>query len=267
MPRVMSAFLLRAVYEEASRLIEARKIPTELIPTSVPLYRSFDQQYAAINTQRVFPRQSATAALTVRDQLIDVNRFSGQSLTARIPAHGGLYCSMQAQAIVNEIQHYARGNKNVPRTANTGFPRVDAALRSKCIVRIRLMSSVLAADISGHNPGSVAFLDAIGRSRDVQAALRTAGRGGRTVAYELNDSEDCSVARGIGLAVANAVWLRALKATTTRRSDHSPEEAGDNVIFFGRNDERVGGLWIDEAYFFPLVGKPIVCPVEFAANT
>ncbi len=267
MPRVMSAHLLRAVYSEASRLIEARKIPTELVPTTVSLYRSFDQQHTTINTQGIFPRQAANAALTVRDQSLDVNRFSGQSFTAGIPAYGGLYCSMQAQAIVNEMQHYARSNKKVPRKGNTGFPQVDAVLRSKCIVRIRLMSSVLAADISTHNPGRARFLEAIDRSADVQAALRAAGRGARTVAYELNDTEDCSAARAIGLAVANAPWLRALKATTVRSSDRSPDETGDNLIFFGRNEERIGGLWLDEAYLFPLVGEPIVCPIEFAANT
>jgi hypothetical protein len=267
MPRVLSANLLRAVYAEASRLIEARKIPTELVPTTVSLYRSFDQQYATINTQRIFPRQAANAALTIRDQSSDVNRFSGQSFTAGIPAYGGLYCSMQAQAIVNEVQHYARSNKNVPRSGKTGFPHVDAALRSRCIVRIRLMSSVLAADISTHNPGRALFLEAVERSPTVQSALRAAGRGARTVAYELNDSEDCSLARGIGLAIANAPWLRALKATTARPSDRSPDEAGDNLIVFGRNEERVGGLWVDAAYLFPLLGEPIVYPVEFAANT
>jgi len=262
----MSAHLLRAVYAEASRLVEARRIPTEFIPTTVSLYRSFDRRYAPINAQRLFPRQAANAALVIRDQFLDVNRFSGQSLTAGIPAYGGLYCSMQAQAIVNEMRHYARGNKNVPRSGNTGFPHVDETLGSKCIVRIRLMSSVLAADVSTHNPGSAAFLEAIERSADVQAALRAAGRGARTVAYELNDSEDCSVARGIGLAVANAPWLRALKVTTARPSDRSPDEMGDNVIFFGHNDERIGSLWIDEGYLFPLLGEPIVCPVEFTAN-
>jgi hypothetical protein len=41
---------------------------------------------------------------------------------------------------------------------------------------------------------------------------------------------------------------------------------GDNLIFFGQNGSQVPGLWIDEAYLFPLRGAPIVCPVEFAAN-
>ena len=267
MPRVMYPHLLRAVYDEATRLIERRQIPTEIVTASATLYRSFDQQHATVNTQGVFPKQSANTALVIRDQLVDVNRFTGQSQTAGIPAWGGLYCSLQPQAIVNEICHYARANKQIPRTGQAGFPNVDATLRGKCIVRIRLMASVLAADISGHNPGAVAFLDALGRSPDVQAALRASGRSGRSIADQINESEDCSAARGIGLAAANTPWVRALKATTVRSSDRSLEETGDNLVFFGRNGEQVAGLWIDEAYLFPLRGDPIICPVEFAANT
>jgi len=263
----MNAHLLRAVYDEATRLIERRQIPTELIFRTATLFRAFDQEHATINTQGVFPKQSANAALLIRDQNTDTNRFTGQSLTAGIPAFGGLYCSLQAQAIVNELSHYARANTHIPRSGQTGFPKVDATLRGMCIVRIRLMSSVLAADISAHNPGSGAFLDALGQSPTVQAALRASGRGGQPFAREISDSEDCSAARGIGLAVANTAWLKALKATTVRGSSRSPEEMGDNLIFFGGNGERGAGLWIDEAYLFPLRGAPVVCPVEFAANT
>jgi hypothetical protein len=61
MPRVMSAHLLRAVYAEASRLIQDRKIPTELIiPTKVVLYRGFDQEHATINTRASFPGRRPT---------------------------------------------------------------------------------------------------------------------------------------------------------------------------------------------------------------
>jgi hypothetical protein len=263
----MYVHLLRAVYEEATRLIAQRRIPTELIPPCTPLYRSFDQEYATVNTQGVFPKQTANSALIVRDQFVDVNRFSGQSLTQGIPAYGGLYCSLQPQAIVNEMGHYARSNKHIPRSGQNGFPNVDATLRGKCIVRIRLVSSVLAADISLHNPGMGAFLDALGRSPTVQAALRASGRTGQSLAAQINESEDCSSARAIGLAVANTPWLKALKATTVRVSDRSLEERGDNLIFFGNNGEQIPGMWIDEAYLFPLRGAPIVCPVEFAGNT
>jgi hypothetical protein len=199
--------------------------------------------------------------------MFDDHRFSGLSFTPAIPSAGGLYCSLQAQAIVNEISHYARLNPRIPRNGQTGFPNVDAALRGKCIVRIRLMSSVLAADISAHNPGTPAFVDALGRSVGVQTALRAAGRAGQSLASALNESEDCSAARGIGLAVANTSWMNALKATTVRQSDRSPGEMGDNLVFFGRDGTQVAGLWIDEAYLFPLRGDPITCPVEFTANT
>jgi hypothetical protein len=93
LPHVTHMHLLRAVHEEATRLIEQRRIPTELIPASSSLFRAFDQQYATINTQGVFPKQSANAALVIRDQLSDANRFSGQSFTTAIPALGGLYSS------------------------------------------------------------------------------------------------------------------------------------------------------------------------------
>jgi hypothetical protein len=53
----------------------------------------------------VFPKQSANAALLIRDQNTDANRFTEQSLTAGIPAFGSLYCPFQAQALVNELSH------------------------------------------------------------------------------------------------------------------------------------------------------------------
>jgi hypothetical protein len=279
MPRVNFPELLHAVYDEALRLIEQRQIPTELIPASAVLFHYLDLQYATINTQVVFPRQSANEALIIRNQFSNEHRFSGQSSPTGVTAYGGLYCSLQQQAIVNEISHYARtipgvprGQRNNPNNWNIAppdntFPDVDAALRGKCIVRIRLMSSVLAADISTHNPGSAAFLEALGRTDAVQKALRACGGTGLPLAHRISDSEDCSAARGIGLAVANTPWLKALKVTTARDSDRSSEEKGDNLIFFGNNGIQVPRLWIDQAYFFPLRGGPIICPVEFAPNT
>jgi hypothetical protein len=264
MPRLYFPELLRAVYHEASRLIEQRQIPTEMIPASATLFRSFDRHHASINSQGVFPRQSANAALLVRDQFVDQNRYSGKSMASDIPAWGGLYCSLQGQAIVNETMHYARAHQAVPRHSQTGFPDAGAALQNKCIVRIRLMGPALAADISVHNPGTGLFLDALDRSPAVQGALRAAGR--QSVAQQIFDSEDCSAARGIGLAVANTSWLTALKATTVRPSDRAPEEMGDNIVFFGRDGQQVPNLWIDEAYLFPAQGAPVICPVEFAAS-
>lgn len=267
MPHAMHMHLLRAVYEEAIRLIHLRRVPTELIPASASLYRGFDRGYATLTPDGVYPKLNANAALIIRDQMADSNRFSGQSFTNSIPAMGGLYCSMQAQAVVNELCHYARTNNGIPRSQPTGIPKVDETLRGKCIVRIRTMASVLAADISPHNPGSAGFLDELGRAPAVQAALRAAGRGGQPLAAQVNESEDCSAARGIGLAVANTPWLRALKASTVRPSDRSLEELGDNLIFFGHNGEQVPALWIDESYLFPLRGDPVICPVEFVPNT
>jgi hypothetical protein len=78
----------------------------------------------------------------------------------------------------------------------------------------------------------------------------------------LFDSLDCSVGRGIGLAVASSASLRGLKAQTVRPSDRSPEETGDNVVFFGHNGQQIAGLWVEEAYVFPIRGEMQVYPVK-----
>jgi len=52
---------------------------------------------------------------------------------------------------------------------------------------------------------------------------------------ELSDGQDCSVARGIGLAVANNSYLSALQVAIVRPSERFNEETGDNLVFFGSN--------------------------------
>ena len=272
MPVARHHTIVKAVYEEARRRIGDRQIPTELIDPSRTLYRSIDQQYVRINTNGIFPKQYANQALVIRDQAMDTNRFSGQSFDPNIPAQGGLYCSSQQQAQINELLHYARSEKivvgptqirSLPRDSKTGFPRSDAALNRKCIVKIRMMSSVLVADLSPHNMGARRFVEDVGGAPGVQSAFRIAKVAQRQMWDELCDGQDCSVARGIGLAVANSTYLNALQVATVRPSERSAEEIGDNLVFFGSNGQQVPGLWIEEAYLFPLAGDPQVYPVEF----
>jgi hypothetical protein len=264
LPIAKSHPLLKAVYLEASRLIAARSVPTELVAATRTLYRSFDRKYLTVTSAGIFPRKDANQALVVRDQGTDQNRFSGQSFSGGIKPYGGLYCSLQQSAQINELLHYARNSPHIPRSPRTGYPKVDDTLDTKCIVKIRMMSPVLAADISLHNSAAPAFLDEIGRSSDVQLALRIAAYSRRSMWEVLNDSTDCSMARGIGLAVANSSYLQALQATTARPSDRSPEEAGDNLVFFGADSQPVPSLWVEEAYVFPVSGPPLVYPVQFA---
>jgi hypothetical protein len=212
-------------------------------------------------------RLAANQCLVIRDQNLDVNRFTGQSVSASVPSCGGLYCSLQAPALVNELVHYARGDPHVRRSGATGFPLPQDVLQRKFIAKIRLMSSVLAADLSPHNPGVRQFVEAIGSSDEFQSALRSPvarenALSERPIWEQLYDSEDCSVARGIGLAVAHSGFLRALVARTARPSPRMPEETGDNLVFFG-NGGPVPSLWIEEVYAFPPGDRPAIFPVEF----
>ena len=217
----------------------------------------------------------ANQALIVRDRN-GTNRFSGASGVTGVPEFGGLYCSTQQQAQINELLHYSRNEivnpemvkkglatpMKVPRGA-TGFPHVGASLNLKCIVQIRIMGAFVAADLSLHNPGARPFLDKLGATEAVHEALRAAGRAGRPLWDQMCDGDDCSVARGIGLAVADSDYMSALQATTVRPSERSSDEAGDNIVFFGKDGQTVPNLYIDKAYLFPIDGPPMEVPVDW----
>jgi hypothetical protein len=263
MPVVRTSAVLKAVYQEAAKRIAAREIPTELILPDVRLYRAYDLRYAKIANGRL-PKAEANLALIIRDQYTDRNRYSGQSLDSGIPAAGGLYCSFQQQAIVNEALYYARSDRSIPRSTATGAPDAGRTMAGKCIVQIRLMCSLLAADLSPHNRYARDFVESVGRAPDVQHALRLAGRARGTAWGEMHDSVDCSFARGIGLAVANSGYLLALKVSTARESERSPDETGDNLVLFGQDGEQVPNLWIDHALVVPLKGPAQRIAVNFA---
>jgi hypothetical protein len=80
---------------------------------------------------------------------------------------------------------------------------------------------------------------------------------------EMNDPKDCSVARGIGLAVAEAGSLRGLSVQTVRESERSAEERGDNVVLFGSPGHSIAGVYIEEAYYYGKRYDPEIFPVAF----
>jgi hypothetical protein len=245
-------------------------MPTELIQPNRTLFRASDRKYLRYfvsHGTRFVNRREANQCLVIRDEDRDVNRFTGQSLSAKVPSCGGLYCSLQPPALINELVHYARGDKNIPRSGTTGFPLTQDTLQRKFIVRIQLMSSVLAADLSPNNPGARRLVQAIGNSDEFKRALRSPVArenplSQRPIWEQLFDGEDYSVARGIGLAVAHSGFLRALVVRTARPSPGAPQETGDNLVFFGRCGP-ISGLWIDAVYVFPPGDRPVTYPVEF----
>lgn len=253
MPTVQSPAVLKAVYLEASKLIRQHAIPTEILGPPRRVFHYFDRTYIRRTASGDFARLAANeAALVVRDSK-GQNRFSGPAGIAGVPDCGALYCSTQQQAQINEILHYSR---------NSGaFPDPQIALQQKCIAQIQIRGVIAAADLSAHNPGSRRFLERLGSATAVQDALRAAGRPSRFLGDHMADGDDCSVARGIGLAVASCEYLNALQATTVRRSERSDEEMGDNIVFFGREGQVVPNLWVEKAYVFSPSGPPIVLAV------
>lgn len=263
MPSVVHPKALKAVYEETLRRIGHGELPTELIDRSRTLYRSAEVGRFLILPNGTVDKNTANEFLKVRDQFDDRNRFTGISKNADIPGIGGLYCSLEQSALLNEMLHYA--DPRIQRD-RTGFADVNQTLAARSIVRIQMMSSVLVADLSPRNPGARQFISTLGKSNSVQQALHKSGTLGALIWEQLFDGEDCSVARGIGLAVAKSGFYAGLKAFTVRPSPRSDGPKGENIVFFGRNKASIQGLWIDEAYLYPANAPRQTYPVVFQGH-
>jgi hypothetical protein len=265
MPNVGSPAVLSAVYQ--ATLHHAGNAPTTLIPADSTFFRAFDQTYFTVDTHRhILRRDQAMNTLVIRDQHSDQNRFTGLSHDPRIPSCGGLYCALQQQALVNEVAHYVEAARTQSAAAGGAaapkpVPRT-AVFNSKAAVKIRALGPVLAVDFSPHNAHGMSFVNSIGADGNVKSAMKAAGRGSTSFWDAMNDGVDCSVARGLGLALAKHGY-EALCVQTVRSSERSPLERGDNLIFFGQQGQVVRNLSVVEAYLFPVVGSLEVYPVEF----
>ena len=262
MPIVMSEEALAKAYWAAKKKIDAGDIPTLPLYPKQTLYRSIDptKSYTYLpkpaNGQPV-SRMLADKMLSPGDGMREgvMNRFSGLPLaeghpgvvtsasygppgsapgsaTRGIPAAGGLYCVLQQQALVNEAAHYSR---KVPVWS----------LANRCVLKIRLTTLMQVADLSPHNPRALRF-------------LRELGVG---TWEEMTDPKDCSVARGIGLAVAQSSFLAGLAVQTVRSSERSEEERGDNLVLYGPQGKMIPGIQVEEVYFFGKTYEPEVFPV------
>lgn len=238
MPTVNRPATLAAVFAAATRKID--DIPTVLLPADTTLFRSFNPN--SPHTRLPKPaggnhvsKLQANKLLFPGDGVLELkNRFSGPSYNTGIPAAAGLYCVLQQQAMVNEAMHYVR--------------KVGVwALTGRCVIKIRLMGSTLVADLSPHNPRSRRFLRELGKN----------------IWEQMVDPKDCSVARGIGLAIAQNRALRGLSVQTVRESERSPEERGDNLVFFAPPGQAIPSVYIEEAYYFGKRYDPEIFPVSF----
>ena len=79
----------------------------------------------------------------------------------------------------------------------------------------------------------------------------------------LVDSDDCSVARGIGLALSSLGYINGIIVQTVRRLGRSLDEKGDNVVLFGRAGHSIPGLYVDQVFYFDAPGTLERFPVSF----
>src|ERR1700693_671028 len=179
MPDVKRPAALVKAYQAACRKIEAGDIPTLMVGGGQALYRSINPDSAHTRLLQPKPgthvsKSQANNLLIPGDGAVDLhNRFSGPSGDPGIPAASGLYCVLQQQALVNESTHYS-GKAPV------------WALSGRCVLRIWIMGTIHVAELSPHNPRAMRFLRELGSN----------------TWDEMTDPKDCSVARGIGLAIA-----------------------------------------------------------------
>jgi hypothetical protein len=238
LPTVERPAALASAYAATKRKMD--DLPTVVIPSGTTLYRSFNPNSAYSQlpkpaSGKSVSKSQANKLLVPGDGLLELNnRFSGPSYDPSIPAAAGLYCVLQQQALVNESMHYSR--------------KVAVwALSGRCVLKMRVMGSMLVADLSPHNPRGRRF-------------LRELGRG---MWDEMVDPKDCSVARGIGLAIAENPALRGLSVQTVRESDRSDDERGDNLVLLTIPGHPIAGLYIEEAYYYGKRYDPEIFPVEF----
>lgn len=239
MPTVNKEAALAKVYEKVAEKIRRGEIPTTFIEAGQVLYRSINPQ----SPHTYLPKPAAgghvskglaNKLLIPGDGALDLkNRFSGPSLNPSILPASALYCVLQQQALVNESAHYSG-------------KAATWALVGRCVLRIHVMGRLLVADLSPHNPGAMRFFRELGKD----------------VWERVNDPKDCSMARGIGLAVAHS-GLQGMCVQTVRKSDRSDEERGDNLVLFAPAGRPIPALYIDRAYYYGKTAEPAVFPVDF----
>lgn len=255
MPRVLHEDVLAATYTAIRKQIAARNFPTLPLARDHTVFRAVDQfRLPKPAAGGHLTKTKAEGVLIPRDGTEKYNRFSGPSYSDRIPTTSGLYCVLQPQALMNEVMFYAK-KAGLEKATVPGMSFSDAVLRSKCVVKIMLTMRLNVGELSEHNVGLRSFVSAVENSAGYLDLLKNT-YGPKAGYWEcLTDSDDCSVARGTGLAVAHSKYMDGLSVQTVRSSDRSPEEKGDNLVLFGSSTRPVHGLRVVSASYFQTRGK------------
>jgi len=270
MPTVARKDVLEAVYQATLEAIGEGGVPTVPLIAGDILFRAVPEIYLPrpVSGGSV-SRGKAATALEPRDGGVgsedkDKNRFTGLSYTPSIPAVAGLYCVLQQQALVNEAMHYGWKEDRIRNAIKAGTPLASAALANRCVIKIVLMSRFLMADLSPHNPGTEDFFRRLSSRPGVMGLLAKTQYASKVSFWErLVDGDDCSVARGVGLALSSVRYLNGIVVQTVRRSGRSLDEKGDNVVIFGKTGRPISGLRVDQVFYFEPTGRLQRFPLSF----
>ena len=237
MPTVKNPAALKKAYEAAAKKVAGGDIPTTFVYGGHTVFRSINPTSPYSSLPK--PRAGGSISLAATIPLLRPpdataergNRFSGPSYNPSIPPMGGVYCVLQQQALMNESAHYS-GKAHAWGLVN------------RCVLRMRITGTINVGDLSPHNPRAIRFFRELGPK----------------VWNEMNDPQDCSVARGVALAFAQASYLHGISVQTVRESDRSDEERGDNIVFFSAGP-AISCLEVDKVYYFGKTSTPEVFPV------
>lgn len=258
MATVFSKPLLKAVYNAVLSRAH-RHMPTTWTPVNTIAFHYFPRRYAMVDSRRqIFTREKAMESIKIYKSECDGNRFTGMG-TDSVESAEGLYCALQQQAIVNEVAHYVNAEDSRDaamnnRPAPPPRPRGEI-VEDKGVVKIETLVPVDAVDISPHNIGAQKYVNTLAEEFNFQRLLtKIDGRRWSSVWDAIHDEDDCSAARGFGLAVAKLGYL-AMRWQTVRMSERSLLERGDNILFFGKPNQILPYLRVLELFLFPPGGE------------
>lgn len=225
MSRVRDLNLFHAVHHATAERLKAGRAPDLVVfPHSLGFVRAVDREYLT-NRFKQFDPQTVPANLQVRDALRDRNRFSGLT-----PSHagggiqtGGVYFSRHPAALLNELRNYSGRRKPITKV-----------LARKGVISLEVVQCMQLLDLSAYSHHTSRFLTDIAQDSDVQDAMRHNNLVQQGLRFKqlLLHPNDYTVARAIGLAVAENHQLDGVQFRTARDSDR-PGESGDNVVLYG----------------------------------
>jgi hypothetical protein len=138
----------------------------------------------------------------------------------------------------------------VHKAPDRGKTLADRAFADRVVLKIVLLDQMLVADLSPHNPGALTFFRRVEQTPGYKDLLARTQYSSKVSMWErMVDADDCSVARGVGLAIAHS-HLRGLSVQTVRSSGRAPQEKGDNLVLFGRAGAAIAGLSVKQASYF-----------------